>query len=91
MDAEPRHTKDEASDENPGIASSEKTTMSQEMDNGKRLSGDAAKEQGEFVGAMEEEESKRQDPGPRAETTVDVPPNGGYGWVCVAACATING
>lgn len=25
------------------------------------------------------------------EKEVDVPPNGGYGWICVAACFTING
>jgi hypothetical protein len=24
------------------------------------------------------------------ENKADVAPNGGYGWVCVAACATIN-
>jgi MFS family permease len=26
----------------------------------------------------------------KTKSYVDVPPNGGYGWVCVAACATIN-
>ncbi|KAH7385765.1 major facilitator superfamily domain-containing protein [Pyrenochaeta sp. MPI-SDFR-AT-0127] len=37
-----------------------------------------------------------QEEGNREEVAVaakgaDVPPNGGYGWVCVAACATLNG
>jgi MFS family permease len=26
----------------------------------------------------------------KTKSIVDVPPNGGYGWVCVTACATIN-
>jgi MFS family permease len=26
----------------------------------------------------------------KTKSIADVPPNGGYGWVCVAACATIN-
>ncbi|KAF2832840.1 MFS general substrate transporter [Ophiobolus disseminans] len=27
---------------------------------------------------------------PTKSSATDVPPNGGYGWICVAACATIN-
>lgn len=26
-----------------------------------------------------------------SEKKEDVPPNGGYGWVCIACCAIING
>lgn len=39
-------------------------------------------------GQMEENEQGQEQE--LSEKPVDVPPNGGYGWVCVACCATIN-
>ena len=43
----------------------------------------------------EEEEEQRQEQEQEQEQSnekvEDVPPNGGYGWVCVACIATING
>jgi MFS family permease len=47
---------------------------------------DATNTQGESNDAEKEPDLALQ----KTKSYVDVPPNGGYGWVCVAACATIN-
>jgi MFS family permease len=47
---------------------------------------DATNTQGESNDAEKEPGLALQ----KTKSYVDVPPNGGYGWVCVAACATIN-
>jgi hypothetical protein len=49
---------------------------------------DTAKEHGVALGAAQAGSQATDEP---TEKKADVAPNGGYGWVCVAACATING
>lgn len=44
-------------------------------------------EEGEVIESIQH---GHQAKGTEEERISDVPPNGGYGWVCVAACATIN-
>ena len=45
----------------------------------------------EHVVALDPAQAGSQTTGESTEKKADVAPNGGYGWVCVAACATING
>lgn len=74
--------KAEDSNEELGAARSEKSQASLEIDNGWRTQRSTLKE---------EDETGKRIKGAEEQKKVDVPPNGGYGWVCVAACATING
>ncbi|KAF1840712.1 MFS general substrate transporter [Cucurbitaria berberidis CBS 394.84] len=78
----PRHGKEEDLGEEPGIAQWEKSTSSLEASNDAAI-GTAGAKQGDSSTNGKEE-------GTVAAKTPDVPPNGGYGWVCVAAIATIN-
>jgi hypothetical protein len=64
------------------VGESEKSSVSDEDANGTASSnGDVARR------VYEEEIGHEQELNEKKE---DVPPNGGYGWVCVACIATIN-
>lgn len=39
---------------------------------------------------MRVQPSQILDTNPSESVTIDVPPDGGYGWVCVACCFTVN-
>lgn len=69
-----------------GTTLSEKSRSSRDLGNGIQRSGGKEKEES-AAGA----EGSAMENAAMTEKEVDVPPNGGYGWVCVAACATING
>ncbi|KAH3906177.1 hypothetical protein HBI56_197580 [Parastagonospora nodorum] len=75
MTRKPRHEEELESREDQGIAASEEALDGAEQ----RLTPGLDKEIDQKAVALQ-----------KTKSYTDVPPNGGYGWVCVAACATIN-
>ncbi|USW48183.1 Putative major facilitator superfamily, MFS transporter superfamily [Septoria linicola] len=70
---------EEKSDENPRVMTPSATTSS---DGEQHKSEGEGRQATNYDGAV-------QEPQPRSDA-VPPPPNGGYGWVCTACCATIN-
>ena len=68
--------------DNVAVASSEKSYGTPDLSN----APSAEREQG----VIGDQDTVAGEGNAIVEKQADVPPNGGYGWVCVAACATIN-
>jgi MFS family permease len=75
MTRKPRHEEELGKREDQGIAAPEEALDGA----GQGLPPDLDKETDQKAVALQ-----------KTKSYTDVPPNGGYGWVCVAACATIN-
>lgn len=69
--------------EDAGMNSTERSHDTTDLSNAPRVEKEQENTQDQNTNAG-------QDPVVVAEKRADVPPNGGYGWICVAACATIN-